>query len=226
MRLFISDLKTLPYLLICFALYALGIWLIIESGLGLGPWNCFNEGLANHLNLTFGQLSQIIGLFILIIAAFFKMYPGIGTVLNIYFIGFFIDVFNNNFNLESTSLLLNIILVVVGNLAIAVAFVLYIQACLGQGPRDSLNQGVYVSFKNKFANVKYGYIKFSIEGIVLILGVALGGTIGIGTIMSLVLTSFFTQQILSFINLDPKQLVNRNFLSYYKVNNEVLVAEK
>ncbi len=205
------DLRKTPYLLMCFALYGIGIWFVKSSGLGMAPWDCFNEGLTNHINLTFGQLSQIIGLVVLIIAALFKVYPGIGTVFNIYFIGLFIDIFDKYLTLNTDILFLNILFVIFGTFVISLAFVLYIQSCLGQGPRDSLNQGVY----NKL-NFKYGYIKFSIEAVVLLFGFLLGGTVGIGTILSLIFASLFTQLLLNKIKLDPKNLKHRYINEYFK----------
>lgn len=214
MKLLINDLKKVPLLIIYFALYAFGIWLTKEAYLGMGPWNCFNEGLANYINLSFGQLSQLIGIVLLVFAMLFRMYPGIGTLINIFFIGYFFDLIDANLDFESTNIILRLLLSILGCLVISVAFVLYVRLCLGQGPRDSVNQGVYISFKKKFHNLKYGYVKFTVEGIALFVGILLGGTYGVGTILSLVLTSFFTQQILNIIKLDPKNLINRNFKSY------------
>ena len=54
--------------LIGLALAALGISLILRSGLGMGPWGAFEQGLAAKTGITFGRASQLVGLALILLA--------------------------------------------------------------------------------------------------------------------------------------------------------------
>ena len=75
-----------------FILIAIGTNIMKASKLGLNSWGAFNEGLTVITGISFGRINQMIGIAVLIIAIFIKIYPGIGTILNMYFIGLFIDI--------------------------------------------------------------------------------------------------------------------------------------
>ncbi len=210
MKLFLKDLKTTPTLMLGFALMALGIWMLKESELGMPPWDCFTQGMMHYIPLTFGQLSQITGLVILVFAILLKVYPGIGTILNIIFIGVFYDIFDYLFNINQDNFIINVIYVIVGSFLMAVGAILYMKVGLGQGPRDSVILGIY-----RLYTIKYGFIKFGIEAVVLTIGIILGGSAGLGTALSLFFISFFMQEILNKIDFDPKELENRYLHHYF-----------
>lgn len=209
MKEILNDLRGLPTLMLGFALMGFGIWMLKESELGMPPWDCLTQGLSNFLPFTFGQLSQISGLVILVIAILLKVYPGIGTILNIIFIGVFYDLFDNIFNISIDMMAVNILYVIIGSFAMSLGTVLYMRKGLGQGPRDSVILGVY-----RLYTIKYGFIKFGIEAVVLTIGIILGGTAGLGTILALFFISFFTQEILNKIKLDPKTIEHKYLHKY------------
>lgn len=206
-----NDLLKLPQLLLGFAFMSLGIWMLKESGLGMPPWDCLTQGTMKYIPLSFGQLSQITGLIILGFAMLLKVYPGIGTILNIIFIGVFYDVIDSYLSIESSTFLVNVAIVIIGSFSMATGTVLYMKAGLGQGPRDSVILGIY-----KLYTIKYGFIKFGIEAVVLVIGIILGGTAGVGTALALFFISFFTQEILNKIKLDPKQIEHKYLHNYFK----------
>ncbi len=65
-----------------------------------------------------------------------------------------------------------------GIITIGVGSALYIGAELGAGPRDSL-----MVLLSRRARVRIGLARAAIEGTALIVGVLLGGTAGVGTIL-------------------------------------------
>src|SRR5438128_4018723 len=73
------------------SLFALGIVLTLRSGLGLGPWDVLHQGISRHTPLTFGQASQLVGAVVIIAGLLLRVRPGLGTVLNMLLIGFFVD---------------------------------------------------------------------------------------------------------------------------------------
>src|SRR5690554_4618456 len=73
-------------------LLALSINMIVYSSLGADPWNAFHAGLSIHTPLTLGQASQLTGFTLMFISWLLKIKPGIATILNAFFIGFFVDI--------------------------------------------------------------------------------------------------------------------------------------
>ena len=117
--------------------------MILYADLGMSAWGVFQVGLMNVIGLSFGQASQVVGLGVLIFGWFLGFPPGFGTVSNMFFIGYFIDViiglgivpkFNN--------IVLQLVLLVAGMAMIGVASYFYLSPKLGAGPRDGLMIGL------------------------------------------------------------------------------------
>ena len=68
-------------LLIGLILYGFTMAMLVESALGLDPWDVFHQGLANHLPLSFGQVVIAVGAAVLLLWIPLKQWPGLGTVL-------------------------------------------------------------------------------------------------------------------------------------------------
>ncbi|MCJ7573332.1 membrane protein, partial [Candidatus Bathyarchaeota archaeon] len=84
-------LGRLPSLLVGLFLFAVGVVANLNSGLGMSPWGVLNVGVSNITPLTLGQASQVIGLVVIAIGWALGFAPGFGTLMNMYFIGLFID---------------------------------------------------------------------------------------------------------------------------------------
>src|SRR5215210_473773 len=73
------------FLLAGLVLFALGIVLILESGLGLSPWDVLNQGIAEQTPLSFGAAN-------IPVAGRISAPIGPGTVANAVLVGAFVDV--------------------------------------------------------------------------------------------------------------------------------------
>lgn len=162
----------------------LGLWLygatmalLVESGLGLDPWDVFHEGLTHHLPLTFGQVVILVGAVLLLVWIPLRQRPGVGTVLNVVLIGIAVDVTLALLPTpEALGTQVGFLLVgVVGN---GMAGALYIGADLGTGPRDGLWTGIV---RRTGRSVRL--VRTSLEVTVLVVGFVLGGTVGVGTVL-------------------------------------------
>ena len=161
-------------------LFALGIVLILESGLGLSPWDVLNQGISNHTPLSFGMANVAVGLVVLTVAWALGAPPGIATIANAILVGTFIQLltsFDAVSSLAGEGLSIRIPLLVIGIWLIGPATALYIGADLGAGPRDSL-----MLVGSRRTGVRVGVLRAVIEVAALVVGIALGGTFGIGTI--------------------------------------------
>jgi uncharacterized membrane protein YczE len=162
-------------LLLC----ALGIIAFLESKLGLAPWDVLQQGIARHTPLSFGIANEVVAVVVLFVAWSFGGKPGIGTVANAVLIGGFVALLEPLHAIQSLShwpLAARIALLAGGLACFGLGTGLYIGAGMGAGPRDSLMLvGAHRS------GVRVGAVRASIEGSVLLIGFALGGTVGIGT---------------------------------------------
>jgi uncharacterized membrane protein YczE len=161
-------------------LFALAIVLILESKLGLSPWDVLNQGLSNHTPLSFGMANVAVGLTVLCIAWALGGPPGLGTIANAVLVGTFIQVllsFDAVVGLQHESLAVRVVLLSLGILLIGPASAFYIGADFGAGPRDTL---MLVGARRSGRRV--GLVRGTLEVCALAVGIALGGTFGIGTV--------------------------------------------
>lgn len=172
-----AVLPRLPGLLAGLVLFGVGIALMARSGLGLGPWEVFHQGIGRLTGIPLGTVSILVG--IPILAAWWPLgeRPGVGTLLNIALIG------------TSTNLTLGVLpaaevilpqlaMMLAGVVTIAIGSGLYLASDLGPGPRDGLMTGLHHRFGWSIRRART-----LIEVCVLAAGYLAGGTIGLGTVV-------------------------------------------
>lgn len=160
-------------------LFALGVVLTLQSGLGLGPWDVLHQGLSKRLPLSFGQCGILVGAVVLMLVLALREWPGLGTIANIVLIGLFIDLIlwtNRVPNLLGAALPVRVLVDILGVVLVGLGSALYIKAGLGAGPRDSLMLALH-----RLTAQRVGFVRTGIELTVLLLGWVLGGTVGVGT---------------------------------------------
>jgi uncharacterized membrane protein YczE len=158
-------------------LYGFTMALMVQSGLGLDPWDVFHEGLTRHVPLTFGQVVIVVGAIVLLLWIPLKQRPGIGTLLNVFLIGLAADAGIALIDAPD-EMWARITLLVVGVVGNGLAGALYIGARLGAGPRD----GLWVALVER-TDFSVRVVRTSIELTVLATGFLLGGTVGVGTVL-------------------------------------------
>jgi uncharacterized membrane protein YczE len=177
-------------------LYGFTMAMMVESTLGLDPWDVFHEGLAKQVPMSFGQVVIVVGALVLLLWIPLRQKPGIGTILNVLIIGlaadFGIAVIDQPDNIWLRGLLL--VGGVVGN---GFAGALYIGAQLGPGPRDGLWLGLV---RRTGRSVRFW--RTAIEVTVLVVGFALGGTVGLGTVLYALTIGPIVQVFLPLVQVD------------------------
>ena len=166
-------------------LFACGIVCLLESDLGLSPWDVLHQGLAEHTPLSFGAANLVVGVAVLFVAWALGARPGIGTVANAVLIGVYIELLIAVRWIDALGdqgLAVRIALIPIGVVFFGVGSAFYIGAALGAGPRDSLM--LVVSART---GKRIGIVRAAIEITALLIGIALGGTFGVGTIAFAVL---------------------------------------
>ena len=173
------DLSIQRVLILFFglAIFGLGDALIIQSGLGNAPWSVLAQGISLKTGLTIGTSTLFIGAAVLLLWIPLRERPGFGTLSNILIISLFIEIGTRIFPAQE-SLVIGLIFVVTGIALIGIGSALYITCGLGPGPRDGAMTGLH----NR-TGVRVGRVRLVLEVIVSILGAALGGTLGLGTLL-------------------------------------------
>jgi uncharacterized membrane protein YczE len=167
----------LPGLLAGLVLFGLGIAMMAQAGLGLGPWEALNEGVGRIFDVPLGTASIALGIPILALWWPLGERPGIGTLLNVALIGTATNV--------GLALIprpggapVQLAMMLGGVITIGIGSGLYLAADLGPGPRDGLMTGVHRRFGWSIRRART-----AIEVAVLLVAWALGGTIGLGTVL-------------------------------------------
>jgi len=158
-------------------LYGFTMAMMVESTLGLDPWDVFHEGVTNQVGLTFGQVVIATGVVVLLLWIPLRQMPGVGTVLNVVVIGLAAD-FGIALIDRPDALWLRIVLLLGGVVGNGFAGALYIGAALGPGPRDGLWLGLV-----RITGRSVRLWRTVIEVTVLVVGFVLGGTVGVGTVL-------------------------------------------
>ena len=170
----------MPSLFLGLVVMAVAIVSLLESGLGLAPWDVFHLGMAHHSPLTIGTASIVVGLVVLFVAWALGQPPGFGTVANAVVIGAVVEVFRRLgwvAALSERSLAPRSGLLVLGVVLFGLGTALYIGAGLGAGPRDSL-----MLVLSRRTGVRIAIVRASLELVALATGWMLGGTVGLGTV--------------------------------------------
>lgn len=160
-------------------IFSLGISITIKvQHLGLPPWDVLHVALYEKIGLSIGTWTVIIGA-ILIGVSFIldKSYIKLGTFINAFTVGGFVDFFLwLDFLPNPTFAWLDIFTMLLGIVLMGLGGGMYNAAHVGSGPRD----GFMLSISDKL-NVPIRRVRIIIESSVLILGFLLGGPVFIMT---------------------------------------------
>lgn len=177
-------------------LFGIGIALIVDSELGNGPWDVFHQGVADLLDVGIGIVIIATGALLMLLWIPLRVRPGIGTVLNTVQIGLVVDIVLPLLP-DVERIVPRIGYLTAGIVLMAVATALYIGSGLGPGPRDGLMTGLAAR------GWKVRTARTVIEVAVMVIGFALGGTVGIGTAVFALAIGPLVQWFLPRLSLDP-----------------------
>ena len=166
----------------------LGVTLFLQSDLGSDPFNVFVQGLFRGIPwpafaaMTHGRTHLLVSLVILLVLlAVDRSYVGIGTVLCMALGGPIIDVYTLWLSLVihgGLPLPLRLALLVAGCVILAFGMTIVIRSRAGTGPNDL----VAVVLSDKLRK-PFGPVRIGVDLTFALVGLALGGVVGLGTVI-------------------------------------------
>ncbi len=150
--------------------------MLLLAGLGLDPWDVLHQGLSRRLGLGVGTWAIIAGLAVLLLWIPLRQRPGVGTLANVVLVGAVIDLMLATVPAPHAAAA-RVALLLGGVSLNGVATGAYIGAGLGPGPRD----GLMVGLAARGHSIRV--VRTMLEVSVLAAGWALGGTVGVGTVI-------------------------------------------
>lgn len=157
------------------ACFGTGIAFFVRSDLGVPPWDVFHTGISQITDRSLGTVLIIVSFFVLLLWIPFRLRPGLGTLLNAVEIGL-VEGIAQELIPTTSSIVVRVFFMITGLVIIALGSGLYIGAELGSGPRDGLMIGLHQSF-----GISVRLARTTVEVIVMLTGIILGGHIGLGT---------------------------------------------
>ncbi|MFD7665058.1 YitT family protein [Streptomyces sp. NPDC059788] len=150
---------------------------MVRASLGVNPWSVLYEGVARHTSLSFGTISAVVGVLVLLLWIPLRQRPTFGTGANIVVLACSSDLglrlLPQDLGLEA-----RIGLLAGGVLLNGLSVAVYVGARYGPGPRDGLMTGASAATGRSLR-----FVRTLIEVTVLGAGWLLGGSVGAGTVL-------------------------------------------
>ena len=196
------------------AVYSFGVHLTIAANIGLAPWDCLGMGIAKHTPLDYGSSMVLIGVCAIVIQLILQERIGFATLFDALITGrltqFFIDISPYP---ENHSLWLGIIFMLFGFLFIALGMYVYMKAEMGCGPKD----GLLIAIGKKLPKIPIGMVGIFLLSVVTVTGWMLGGSVGIGTFLSIFGAGFVMHIFYDAIRFEPRKLKHKSLSETFRL---------
>lgn len=170
-----TILRRIPQLLAGLVVFGAGLGLVVTAGNGQGPWTVFHEGAARYTPLSIGAVIIVTGAVLVAGMVMVREPIGLGTLVNVAVVGVATDITLALVERPDAAWS-RAAMTLAAPLLVALGSGLYLGVRLGPGPRD----GVMTALDR--LGVSIWKARFGIEVVPFVIGVALGGTIGWGTV--------------------------------------------
>ena len=200
-------------ILIGLLIYSFGVYLTIYANIGLAPWDCLGMGIANCTPLSYGSAMVLIALVAISLQLLMKERIGFATVVDALLTGNLVQLFSVISPLpEIQNIWLGILIMLTGFVVIDIGAWVYMSAELGNGPKD----GLLVALGKQLPKIPIGVIGMIVWSVVILIGWMLGGSIGIGTVLSVFGAGVIMNLVYRFIGFEPRELKHRSLTEIKK----------
>ena len=189
------------------AVYSFGVHLTIAANIGLAPWDCLGMGIAKHTPLNYGSSMVLISVTAVLIQLVLRENIGFATILDAVITGNLTQLLNDYSPYpENHSIWLGIVLMLFGFLFISLGMYLCMSAEQGSGPKD----GLMIVIGKKLPKIPIGIIGILLRSAVTLIGWMLGGSVGIGTLLSIFGAGFIMHIFYDAIGFEPRKLKHKS----------------
>ena len=209
-KMILTGFKSLIDLLrILFGLliYSFGVYMTIRANIGLTPWDCLAVGISRHTPLNYGGAMAAVSLAAIVIQLLLHERIGFATVLDAVITGNLTQLLCDISPYpENHSLWFGIIFMLFGFLFIALGMFVYMSAEYGCGPKD----GLLIAIGKRLPKIPIGVVEILLWVLVTLIGWLLGGTVGIGTLISTFGAGAVMHLFYDVIGFEPRELHHRS----------------
>ncbi|OFI47893.1 hypothetical protein BG262_07835 [Floricoccus penangensis] len=175
--------KNVVIILIGLLTMSVGSSILRTAKLGVDPFTAMNIGLSSHVGLSLSVFQIIVNCLILVYVYLYnKKAIGLGTILNMFLVGAFIDMFSAMFkpltHSMTHSLIAQTLCLIIGIALFTLGSAIYMATNQGDSPYDAIAPTIC-----KQTGKSYTPVRTTQDIIVVIIGFLAGGPIGVGTII-------------------------------------------
>lgn len=190
--------RRLVIMLIGNVFLGIGVSIFKLSGWGNDPFSGMIMALSDLFGISYGSFLILFNIPLFMIEFFFgKKFIGIGTIINMFFVGylvtFFYDIWINMVGRPEVAWQ-KLLVVCVGVIVCSFGVSLYQTPNVGVAPYDSIS----LILKERFPKISYFWLRMSNDGFCAIVCYLTGGIVGLGTLVS----AFGLGPIIQFFNVN------------------------
>ena len=201
-------------ILIGLLIYSFGVYLTIYANIGLASWDCLAVGISRHAPLNYGSAMVAISLTAIILQLLLRERIGFSTLLDAVITGNLTQLLTDISPYpENHSLLLGIPYMLFGFLFIALGMYVYMNAEQGCGPKD----GLLIAIGKRLPKIPIGVVEILLWAVVTLFGWLLGGTVGIGTLISSFGAGAVLHLFYNTIHFEPRELRHRSIKETFSI---------
>ncbi len=198
-------------------IFAFGVHLTIFANIGLAPWDCLGMGIAKHTPLNYGMAMTLVAVTVLAIDVALKERIGFGTVIDALLTGNFCQMFNSiNPFPQNKNVWVGVAVMIAGFVFMALGMWVYMKAGQCCGPRDAL----LVGLGRRMKKVPIGIVEVLLWSAVLLCGWLLGGSVGIGTLISTFGAGLVMQAVYRVVRFEPRDVDHKSLLETVRALKE------
>lgn len=173
-----------------------GIGMVSKVGIGVDAFTSVLNGISRLSGLSLGTVTAFANAILAVVGyCLCRKNVGLATILFIFISKWPVD-FGYAHMIAPESLPVQIVLFVVSLFIIALGAAMFIVSGLGANAYDSVTLGIC---ERLGINDKFVYVKYAMDGFMLIVALLIKGPIGIGTIISLALIGIFMKACQGFL---------------------------
>lgn len=184
---------------ICIGLFITGIGtaMMYLVNWGSAPAATIGDGVHVAFHISYGTAGILVNILFLIVLVFLdRSIISIGTILATFFMGIFIDVgvfLIEPFYTDTFSVFAKAVILVLGGIITAIGLGYYVGVNFGIGAID----GMSVALNKKF-NIPFTVCRWGVDILITLVGIALGGAWGAGTVVSVIITGPIMQVVIKY----------------------------